>query len=97
MLYILTKAFSYTFFFLKSRTVRPLERLSPLHKLVLLATLSMFGMAFIVLWLANGARSELDGTCKSLLHIAADSPRSIRSLCLFRSAGLQVSSKRQCG
>lgn len=61
--YVVTKAWSYVFFFLKARTVRPTEKMSWIHKGVLFITLQMFTFAAVGLWLIVGDASRLDATC----------------------------------
>jgi hypothetical protein len=67
--YMSTKAWSYLFFFLKSRTVRPLEKMNKLEKVVLGVTISLFGAAGGGIWLMTLRRSLLDGGCVFLCPI----------------------------
>lgn len=61
--YVLTKAWSYLFFFAKCRAVRPMEIVTRLQKAILLVTLGMVLFAFLVCWLAEGEISSLDQSC----------------------------------
>ena len=61
--YVVTKAWSYVFFFLKSRTAVPKEKMQLVHKGVLFLTLQMFTFAMVGVWLIVGDASRLDGTC----------------------------------
>ena len=51
------------FFFLKMRTVRPTEKLSRLHRLILFGTVGVFPWGVGTMVTIQGARSELDGSC----------------------------------
>lgn len=61
--YAVTKTFSYLFFFLKSRTVRPTERMGWVYKIVLFLTLQLFVFAASAVWLVNGDVNALDNVC----------------------------------
>ena len=62
--YVALKGFSYIFYFLKARTVWPLNRVTPLEKFALLTTLGVFGTAVVALWIVAGDRSAIDGQCQ---------------------------------
>jgi len=68
--YVFVKLFSYLFFFVKQRTVRPMQtKMGLLEKLVLVQTTSMLGFAAVLLWILQGDYSPLDHTCVPFIPV----------------------------
>lgn len=61
--YLICKAWTYVFFWGKSRSVRPMESPSRFDQAILSSTLLMFLIALINMWNIRGVASVLDGTC----------------------------------
>jgi hypothetical protein len=68
-LYGMTKLFSYLFFFIKQRTVRPMNPPSWQERIIFSMTLGIFVFSAFVLVIAEGDANSLDNTCQLYLPI----------------------------
>lgn len=69
IMYAMSKFFSYLFFFLKQRTVRPMSKMMMLEKVVLGATFGVVAFAVIIGVVIEGERNGLDGTCQLFVPV----------------------------
>lgn len=88
--YVTSKLFSYMFFFIKQRTVRPMSQPTWQEKIIFLMTLGICSFACFVALIAEGEVNPLDHTCQMYIPIwafgimaGADSSISLGYLFLF--------------